>query len=487
MSEPRRQHPVAALTNVLRILREMLIPILIILIVGGGGERPLMQNLVGLGFLVTILLGWGILSWIFYSYRIEEDELRIEYGIFVKKKLYIPRHRIQVIDVTAGPVQRLFGLVSLKVQTAGETKPEAEISAVTRQTADQIRETLMPDEAVDAEADDHSQAFGTRNNILSSRYISRKHLLIAASTSGSFGVVLSILGTIFAQADHVVSESEIEAFVEQAAQSGTQILIIAAIIMVILAWLLALLGTLIRFAGFTVSKKKDELIIQRGLFERKTMTIPYKRIQAVRIVEGILRQPFGYATLYVESAGYGDEGGQSTVLFPLIHRSRINEFIEEMVPEYADTADLTKPPPRAVIRYMIKTSLPVLIISGIITLASAGGYYLLGLILPAILWGVLRHKDARIGSTDKTLIMRFRRLARTTAFIKKYRIQSADTSSTFFQRRRDLISVSATVASGSSGSTFTVDELDLSYRSAFINWLVERRKSQSTKVAEART
>lgn len=476
MSEPRRQHPVAAITNVLRILREMLIPIIIILVVGGGGDRPLIANLTGLGLIVFVLLIWGILSWMFYTYRIEEDELRIEYGIFVKKKLYIPRHRIQVIDVTAGPIQRLFGLVSLKVQTAGESKPEGEISAVTREVAEQVREELMPEETTEplAEAID-SPSSVQKNNILSSRRISRGHLLIAASTSGSFGVVLSILGTIFAQADHVFSESEVEAFVEQAAQSGTQVLIYAAIIMVILAWLLALLGTLIRFAGFTINKKKDELVIQRGLFERKTMTIPYKRIQAVRIVEGILRQPFGYATLYVESAGYGDEGGQSTVLFPLIHRSKISEFIEEMVPEYYDSPELLKPPPRAITRYMIKTALPVLIIAGILTLAATQGYYALFLALPALLWGILRFRDARIGTTDNTLLMRFRRLARTTAIIKKYRIQSADSTSSFIQRRRDLISVSTTIASGSSGSSFTVDELDDSYHNQFISWLAENR------------
>ena len=471
MSEPRRQHIVAAISNVLKIVRETLIPIIILLIVGGGGDRPLMVNLIVISIVMVFLFVWGITTWAFYFYRVEEDELRITYGVFVKKKLYIPRHRLQVIDVTAGPIQRLFGLVALKVQTAGEAKPEAEISAVTKEEAEQIRSILLPEEVL--QQDELSGVEDGVSKYLATHRISRKHLLIAATTSGSFGVVLSILGTIFAQMDHVISESEVQTFVEEAAQSGTQILITAAIILVVLAWLLALLGTLIRFAGFTVHKKKDELVIQRGLFERKTMTIPYKRIQAIRIVDGILRQPFGYATLYVESAGFGDEGGQSTVLFPLIAKSQVADFISEMVPEYNDAAELIKPPPRAVTRYMVKTALPVLIIAGILILAFAENYFLLLIAVPAAIWGVLRFKDARIGTTDRTLVMRFRRLARTTALIKRYRIQSADTSANPFQRRRDLISVSATVASGSSGTTFTVDELDTGYREDFISWVAQ--------------
>lgn len=468
MFEPRRQHPVAAISNVLKIVREMIVPIIIFLLVGRGGDMSMAAYLSVLSLFVLIMLIWGIADWMFYRFRIEDDELRIEYGIFVKKKLYIPRHRIQVIDVTAGPIQRLFGLVSLQVQTAGESKPEAEISAITRDIAERIRTELMPEEA---EPDLVDETVENKTRYLASRRISRKHLLIAATTSGSFGVVLSILGTIFAQVDHVIDESEMQQFLEQAAQTGTQFLIYAIITMVVLAWLLALLGTLIRFAGFTVHKKKDELVIQRGLFERKTMTIPYKRIQAVRIVEGVLRQPFGYATLYVESAGFGDEGGQSTVLFPLIHRSKIQDFISEMVPEYNDAAELIKPPPRAITRYIIKTSIPVLIVAGIIAYFIFQSYFPLLLAIIGVIWGVLRFRDARIGTTDKTLVMRFRRLARTTAFIKRYRIQAADASSSPIQRRRDLISVTATVASGSSGTSFTVDELETGYREDFISWV----------------
>jgi putative membrane protein len=58
-------------------------------------------------------------------------------------------------------------------------------------------------------------------------------------------------------------------------------------------------------AGFTLSREGDFLYVKRGLLERREATIPLARIQAVRISEGVLRQPFGLASLRVESAGYG--------------------------------------------------------------------------------------------------------------------------------------------------------------------------------------
>ncbi|MEI2401171.1 PH domain-containing protein, partial [Paenibacillus phytohabitans] len=62
-------------------------------------------------------------------------------------------------------------------------------------------------------------------------------------------------------------------------------------------------------ANFTVVKRDEELFITRGLIEKKQTTIPLTRIQAIRIGENLIRQPFGYATVYIESAGGSIEKG----------------------------------------------------------------------------------------------------------------------------------------------------------------------------------
>src|SRR5690606_28173154 len=76
------------------------------------------------------------------EYWFEDDELRIESGLFVKKKRYIPFDRIQSLDYTEGIFHRPFGLVKVKVETAGGSsmkKAEGELTAITKAAADRIK------------------------------------------------------------------------------------------------------------------------------------------------------------------------------------------------------------------------------------------------------------------------------------------------------------------------------------------------------------
>ena len=71
------------------------------------------------GVLIIVFFTTGIIKWKRFVYWFEDDELRIEYGLFVKKKRYIPFDRIQSLDYTEGILHRPLKLVKVKVETAG--------------------------------------------------------------------------------------------------------------------------------------------------------------------------------------------------------------------------------------------------------------------------------------------------------------------------------------------------------------------------------
>ncbi|MEX0927776.1 MAG: PH domain-containing protein [Balneolales bacterium] len=460
MFKPRRQHPIAAISNVTGALKEYIVPFVIVVILGGQSEDAQSWYVGGTIILVLLLLIGGILSWFFYTYTIENGELKIEYGVLVRKRHFVQRDRIQVIDVSAGVIQRMFGLVSVEVKTAGESTAETTISAVTREEAGQIQELLRKDGTKETEFIEPLSELRLRN----------RDLLIAASTAGSFGIALSIIGTITSQLNQVISDSQIYEYIESLSIPGTNLVLMIIVVMILVAWLLSLFGTIIKYSGFTLSRSAEELVIARGLFERKQLTIPYHRIQAVRVVEGILRQPFGFATLYVDSAGYGDESGTSTVLFPLIKKSHLNGFIEKNIPDYKTDVLSVFPPVRALRRYMIRTIIPALILIVPASLLFSFGYLSL-ILLPLAGWlAVMRYRDAGAGFRGGSLIMRFRNLARTTAIVKKGCIQASEMQSTYFQRRKYLENFIITVASGKTGALFRVSELDRETGNELLAW-----------------
>ncbi len=450
------------MTFVFRTLRELIVPIILIFFLGQGGNSPLFTWW-GISLMLLVLFVTGFVNWLRFTWRVEEGELRIEQGLLVRKKRYVPRDRIQAIDISSGPLQRMFGLVRLNVLTAGGSSPEAQISALSRSDAQAIQDALQ----VEMRSPDSVE----KESTWPVYRITRKRLLLAASTAGSFGVALSIVGTVMAQINQVVSEEQMIDFLESwIGGTSVEFWVTFVVLAVLAAWLLSLFGTLLRFSGFTLSRNGRELYIRRGLFEKKQITIPYHRIQAVRVVEGILRQPFGFAMVYVENAGFGDEGGKTTVVFPLLRKRELHTFMEEMLPEYDVQLPGVRPPGRAFLRYQIRTVVPALMAAS--TLAwFMEVYWLIPVIfMAAALMAYIRYRDAAAGFEEKNGFMRFRRLARTTVMFQRRRVQSLSVMANWFQRRKKLCSVQAVVASGSSGAVFRVDHLDESVRNEWLGW-----------------
>lgn len=134
-----------------------------------------------------------------------------------------------------------------------------------------------------------------------------------------------------------------------------------------------------------------------GLLQRRHVSIPVQRIQAVRIVEGVLRQPLGLLTVQVESAGYGPQSSEKAILWPLIQRKELMSFLQDYLPELATEIPLQPLPPAARRRYILRhffpAALPVL--PAFIRLPR--GELTLVLPCPGILWGLWKFRDARWG------------------------------------------------------------------------------------------
>ena len=255
--------------------------------------------------------------------------------------------------------------------------------------------------------------------------------------------------------DEVLSDDLGRHLLETFAPRSVTTALLYVLILGLFAWLLAIAGTVLAYSGFTLSRDGDFLYIRRGLLERREATIPLARIQAVRVVEGLLRQPFGLASLRVESAGYGEDAGVSTTLFPLLPRREIQDLLLVAAPEFAVDPPLKAPPETRLRRYVFRSTVPVLVLLGAAGLfsvlpstSSPGVWRPLFLLVPAALYGWLRYRDAGWALEDDRLVVRSRLLTRATAIAPRRRLQSRATVRSPLQRRASLATFRAQVASG---------------------------------------
>ena len=462
MSEFERQHPVASVSRAFGLIRGNIVTILVFLFVGAQSDNFPFLWWIGGGFAFLLIMGFA--NWWRFLYKMDGDTLHIRSGIFVRKDLYLTKDRIQVIDISSGIIQRLFGLVRLDIQTAGSTSRQAAIDAITKVKALEINRILRDVNSDFGEMGPESGEIGSSDSeVLKKLELPHKELLIAASTSGSFGIALSVLATLFSQIEPLISESELFEYLFSILPSQTDAVMIGIVIFIfiVFAWLLSFFSTLFTYGNFKLIVKENEIIISRGIFEKKRVTIPYNRIQAIHVSEGLIRQPLGYASVHLESAGYGDEKGTgSIVLFPLIRRINILQLLNDVLPDYEKEMPGIKPPSRSLRRYIFKSSFPITITIGAL-------YWFLGLnlwiwLIPIIslFWGWLKYRDAALAWGDDILLFRSRNLSKSTAYIKKKRVQDAIIFQNVFQRYRNLCSVQIHVASGDRGKSFMVEDLE---------------------------
>ena len=69
--------------------------------------------------------------------------IAIERGIFWRSRIAVPRARIQHTDVSQGPLQRRFGVGTLKLYTAGSRYTKIELPGLAHAEAVALRDALL--------------------------------------------------------------------------------------------------------------------------------------------------------------------------------------------------------------------------------------------------------------------------------------------------------------------------------------------------------
>ncbi len=90
-------------------------------------------TLIRLLFLPRSLRSWG--------YAERADDLLVRHGLMLRRLSIVPYGRMQFIDVTAGPVERVFGLATVQLHTAAAAT-DAKIPGLPPHEAARLRDRL---------------------------------------------------------------------------------------------------------------------------------------------------------------------------------------------------------------------------------------------------------------------------------------------------------------------------------------------------------
>lgn len=129
--------------RLLQVLLTLLLVVGVLILHFASGVPAWVTYLAAAAVVVEFIWGWWLIGRRVRSYGYVErsDDLLVTSGIMFRRLVVVPYGRLQLVDVVAGPLDRAFGIATVRLHTAAATT-DATIPGLTPAEAAGLRDRL---------------------------------------------------------------------------------------------------------------------------------------------------------------------------------------------------------------------------------------------------------------------------------------------------------------------------------------------------------
>lgn len=437
----RRLHPLSWLFVLLQQLKQFAIPLLILL-VGGRGDRDELWPLIGVGALAL----YSVAQYFTYRFRLEADGIVIRSGLLQKTTRHIPFDRIHNVAVHQSLLHRLFNVAEVRLESAGGQKPEGQMRVLSLADARAL-ENLVRGHALATATDADTPSTSADGHLLLA-LDTREVLRLGLISNRGMYVVAAGIGAL-AQSGSDILGNGIKGIANSVfgwvtgSYPGTLSWIAGALLLfvlfVVVLRLLSVVLALLQFHGFRLIENGHRLVVQRGLLTHRRSSLSRRRIQSFSLSEGLLHRWFGRRSLRVDSATGAVDSGQSTLrdLVPLAAPDTMDTLIADLLPGGQWPVAAWRPLHANAWRRQFFVPALLVVPVTIVLCWWNGGVGLLALFLVPILWLRARNWARHAGYAEQAGLIAVREgwLDRNWRFADARRLQSLQLTQSPFDRR----------------------------------------------------
>ncbi len=470
LETPSRQSPIAVLFLAWRFVKNLgMVNLGIALVFLFSGRLSL--ALLGAGAAAAVAgLVIAVVAWWRFIFVVQGDELLIKKGAINQERLTIPLDRVQSVAINQKFLNRLIGLVSASVDTAGSSEAEFEIDAIERPKAEALQRLV---------AGHHRAAAPSTSTVLDNEQLGtdgpapvasaapgapvetdviRRTIgdLVRVGATGWPWAGLVALAPIAAVADDLSSYLPFDSLDPEAfgydvpSEFGGELVgfIVAAAFAIGIA--ISLLGAALQTLREVVSNWDLRLIrtetgLRRtaGLFSTTSKASTLSRIQSLQTDQTPQQKVFGVRKLTLQTIGDGDIG------VPVLADGELGD-IRSIVFGKSDPPPLDREISPAFIFLSVRGVLIPVIPATALAYFNFGPWALLLLLIVPIRWLAARRqlRLRRWSIADNRIAESYELVNSHTAELDLIKAQTVSVSRSFFERRRGLATVRINTAEG---------------------------------------
>jgi putative membrane protein len=425
-----------------------IVPLIVFLALGRSSSDGGLWGLLALGVPVVL----GLMRYVTTSYRLTSDRIELRHGLLNKRVLSTPLDRVRTVDLTASPIHRGLGLVTLRIGTGSSSSKDEDrlvLDGLSHGAADRLRSALLH---VSSSADPGTPPAAPARVVLR---LDPSWVRFAPLTTSGLVVAGAALGFVV-QAMRILQVSP-RVTTDELARTSIALLVVGGVVGVLaVLCALAVTGYVVTNFGFVLSHTRSDgsWHLRRGLLTTRETSLDDARVSGVTIGEPIgLRLARG-GRLSAIVTGLGRKQGGSSLLVPPAPRAEVDRVAVEVLGLSTPVLGALRPHgPRAVRRRWTRAVVPaaaMAVAAGLLTL-EVSGWFAFAAPLVLVLGIALAldrarglghdlvdgHLVARSGSLDR------RREALATASVIGWNLRAS-----WFQRRAGLTDLTATTAGG---------------------------------------
>jgi putative membrane protein len=436
------------LVHPVKEIGRFIVPLIVFVVFGRSSSDGGLWGLAALGIPVVL----GLLRYVTTTYRIAAGRIELRHGLLNKQVLSTPLDRVRTVDLTASPIHRLLGLVTVRIGTGSSSSKGEDrlvLDGLAQTAAERLRSTLLH---VSSSADPDAEPEAPARVVLR---LDPSWVRFAPLTTSGLVIAGAVLGFV-TQAMHTFAVSP-HVNTDELARAGLALLIVGGVLgVLVVLCVLAVAGYVVTNFGFVLSHSRSDgsWHLRRGLFTTRETSLDDARVSGVTIGEPIgLRLARG-GRLSAIVTGLGKKQAGSSLLVPPAPRTEVDRVAVEVLHFPAPVfGELQRHGPRAVRRRWTRALAPAAAVASVCVFLTfeVSGWFTLGAPL-ALAVGVALALDRNRGLghalVDGHLVARSGSLDRRREALATPSIIGWNLRATWFQRRAGLTDLTATTAGG---------------------------------------
>ncbi|WP_458626844.1 PH domain-containing protein [Winogradskyella sp. PC D3.3] len=443
------------------------------------GITPTMM-LLGVMVVLIMMLVIAILKYLNFKFYLSKDDFHLATGIINKDNTIIPKSKIQNVYIKQNFLQQIINVVSVKIETAGDKKSEIEISALDKPTALLLKKKLFTKASIEnapiEQQEDDEVFFKVTTKRLLLEGLSQNHFK-------SFLLIFSFTFGLYSEFKDFLEALELEKYIDDFVKLDQNTILnliitnaIIVIVVVLISFLFSVVKTFIINFNLEVVEHQKTIEINKGLFNKVSLSLTPSRIQNLVITTNRIKQYFGLHTLSVKQAMVNVKQ-QKNFNIVALEKEQLHYLVNKLLGNYsAEGGERAKPRP-----YFIRISILEMLLFGVMINAVSCAVFGIQMLwinavfIPfAALYVYFAYKKAYYRISENFITIGSGVIDTTTNILEIHKIQSIKIKQTIFQQPRAIASLVISTASKS----VTIPYISKSEALSIYNFLLYKVESQ---------